>query len=281
MNTERQSVPAEVLAGEPSAANTRTDWILGVSLLAAFSPALLNLSGQWLDAGWSRYSIVFVPLLLRCVRQGPRGDVQVWLGSLLIGLCLLAQLLAAQGGFPALGRPAMAGAIIGFLVLRGFCPLRTACLALWIVPVPSFLCSLLRGEATADFLFHQSKVALSFIGLIPAAWEGLAEGGRQFSVIPVYNGLPLLALMTGLALFAAIRQELDSRRTLRLALLLGIAGVGVHLLSVLLATTALGHGSPDLATTIVETLSWLLPTAGVIFAIERATFARTEGEDRS
>lgn len=255
-------------AGSP---RTRGDWILGLALLVAFSPGLVDLAHHFWHDAWPRYGLCFALLLVWCVHHSPRVQPRPQLGIALVGVSLIVQFLAALAAALPVSRPALAGAGIGFLLMRGMAPLRTLLLALFIVPIPYSVTQLLGGLAVADFLLESSARLVSALGFPLRVGDlDVSAGSAALVAAPFHGGLPLLQVMLGLAWYASLRRGLGAFDTARSivrhvamgALILGVAPV--------LACFALALGSAWVAEGILDSLVWLVPTAVVVFRTERA-----------
>lgn len=249
----------------------RGDLILGVALLAAFSPGIFDLAGHWLEAAWPRYGLGFAALLAWCVVRSSRVPPRPRLGLVLIALCLVTQLLAALAAVVPVARPAIAGALIGFLSTRGLAPLRTALLAVFIVPIPYSVAESLGGQAIAEALAGWGAALVSALGLAVSLGEpGLTSGSTSLVTSPTHAGFAVLQVMIGLAWYAALRRGLTAVATAtRIAGFL-VLGLLVQGIATVLACTAIFLGSAPLAEAILDSLSWLVPAVIVVFRTERA-----------
>ncbi len=255
-------------AGSPQA---RGDLILGLALLAAFSPGVVDLADHWLEHAWPRYGLGFAALVAWCVARSPRALPRPRLGITLIAVSLVTQLLAALGAVLPVSRPAIAGAVIGFLLMRGLAPVRTVLLALFIVPIPYSVAALLGGHAVADFLLESSATLVSALGFPVFLGEfGVTAGSTVLVMAPIHGGLPLLQVMLGLGWYAALRRGLDAAPTARGIARFVALGAVVQGVAMVLACLAVSFGSLAVAETILETLTWLVPAAVVVFRTERA-----------
>jgi hypothetical protein len=248
---------------------------LAVALLAAFSPALFDLAGHWVSQPWARYSVVFVPLLAWCALRGPAACPRPWLGSALIAVALVIQLLAAMASQLSVARPAVAIAVVGFLLLRGIAPLRTALLALLLVPVPHTLTTLLGGVPLVRALFGGGAAIVSGLGARVELDElSLSSGEAVVALDSVHAGLPLLVLLLGLAAYAALRLAPSPRSALRLAVGAVLAAVVLEIVAVLIACAVLASGSGTASLFVLESLSWMVPALCVVGLTERAVECR-------
>ncbi len=262
-------------AGSPQA---RGDLILGLALLAAFSPGLVDLADHWLEHAWPRYGLGFAVLAAWCVARSPRALPRPRLGIALIAVSLVIQLVAALAATLPISRPAIAGALIGFLLMRGIAPVRTVLLVLFIVPIPFSVAAVLGGRAVADFLLESSATLVSALGFpVFLGVLGVTSGNTVLVTSPVHAGLPLLQVMLGLAWYAALRRGLDAAATAREIVRFVALGAVVQGVAMVLACLAVSLGSLAVAETILETLTWLVPAAVVVVRTERALESSARG----
>jgi len=237
---------------------------LGLALALAFSPAVYDLVRHWLANPWSSYSAVFVALpgWLAWRSEGARPQRAAGFGLLAAGLVL--QLLAALAVMPALGRPALALAVAGFLLLRGLAPPGVALLALFAVPVPHTFADLTGGDAVAPELFRAASDVLRLVGVTVAAGSHeVVAGAAVLDVDSSQAGLPVAVAMVGLAAYAHLRGA-----PARWLPAIVAAGVVAHFAAVVVAEGLLAAGLPGAAGLAVDLLGWLVPTAVVVRRLE-------------
>lgn len=141
-------------------------WI-GIALVIAFSPVLADLGRHLLAEPWARGVLIFPWLVFVSARvdrpdRTPRFG-RVWV-ALALGAALVFQLLAIGGDAIRIARVGVVvAAAIGLWGIGAAGP-RTALLALWLVPVPSF-----ASEAA-------SPGFETAMGRLAALWPGLELG---------------------------------------------------------------------------------------------------------
>ncbi len=259
-------------AAAPEApARRRRDWLLGLALLAAFSPTVLDLLRHWMLEPWSRYSALFLPLLAWCVHRGPASRRRVGAGALLIAGGLALQLLAVLAAAPRVARPALAAGLAGFLLVRGLAPPATALLAGFVVPVPYQLAAQLAGLPLAVALFRATAFVLSSVGLALAVdHHALVATTASFDLRPIHAGLPLVVAVTGLALYASRRRSLSRAAGLELWGRLLLAACAIQLAAVVLSALALVAGWPGASGVLLESLPVWIVVVLVVARTERS-----------
>jgi hypothetical protein len=236
--------------------------------MLAFSPVLQNLAEHWLTGIWPRYSLSLLPLLLWCVRCDRGGRPLRWQGLALVCAGLAVELLAARAAVLPVARPALAVAVIGVILMRGLASVRTALLALFVLPMPRLFVEL-GGLTAATHLFETGGALLSGVGLNLVVEEGLAvSGGKQLPIDAAHGGLLLLAQMMGLAWYRALRRGLDWRGTASSLALFAVQAVPIQFTAILLALLALGAGAPVLAGAVLNYGSWLVPLLVTVYLTE-------------
>jgi hypothetical protein len=253
----------------------RTDWLLGVALAVAFSPGIYDLARQWWTSPWSRYSALFALLVAARVahggvRRSARGTRGA--GLVAIAVAMVLQLLAVLAVMPALARPALVVAATGFLWLRGLAPLSIAWLAIWIVPVPHQLVDRLGGDSAATWLFRQAAALVNLFGAGVAAGHGrVVSGELRLMLDSPYGGLPTLATVCGLTLYAMQRLRLETAAAASwLAEQVALAAL-LQLLAAVLACWALAAGSLWLAEALIASFAWMVLAVGVLFRVRQRT----------
>ena len=248
-----------------------TNWILWGALLLAFSPVLADQGQHWLDSEWSRYSILFVPLLAWAVYRSPAQEPRRKLGLALVAFSLVIELVVARGAMIELARPAFSLAVIGLVVATGLAPVRTALLALWIVPIPSFLIDVVGGSDLALDPFASLAELLSRLGLdLEVTGRLLVSGGQELSIDSSFAGLPLFALLSGLGWYRALRLKLRPLATLRCLLLHLLCGAPIQLGAAVLAMVAFSLGAEVTSEILLEPVPWLMSMATAVYLRERS-----------
>ncbi len=244
---ETRSSHEGIALAETTATNSKTGsgvgvFIVWLALLAALSPALRDLGLHWWDHGWPRYSLVFIPLLAFAVARELGAPAYPRIVMTLIALSLVAQLFAAKAAMLALGRPFIAVAIIGLLLMKGSASLRTSMLALFIIPVPKTVATALGGMKVALMLFEFGAHVVASLGFETriTVRELVVVGDARMPVDISHAGLPVVFLLLGLAWYRAARDNLAWIATLRLLALGALIALPLQVLLVTLAAACLG-----------------------------------------
>jgi hypothetical protein len=272
-----ETTPPRESSGEMSRRISRSDIMLSLVLLASFSLALIDLAGYWLSNPWTRYSLVFIPLVAWVAYNEDNKQRQPRLGAVLIVAAMFVQLTSAKAAMLALSRPALACALIGFLLNRGFASKRCAVLSVFIVPIPYSLASDLGGLESSEWLFL--KIA-SALGIGASLFDHvLTVGGKEFALTSTYAGLPLVVLSLGLAGYAGLRRHSGLSGALRGWGALMLAAPIVQACAIAFALFALSSGASQLALFLLDTLTWIAIALPTIVLTERAVIR--EGERAS
>jgi hypothetical protein len=109
-----EATPLRKSSGEMSRRMSRSDIVLSLVLLASFSLALIDLAGHWLSNSWTRYSLVFIPLVAWVAYNEDNKQRHLRLGAVLIVAAMFVQLTSAKAAVLAGSRPALAGALITY-----------------------------------------------------------------------------------------------------------------------------------------------------------------------
>ncbi|MCP5070255.1 MAG: hypothetical protein GY946_27110 [bacterium] len=253
--------------------------VIAVLVFVASGPALINLGEHWIAHAWSRYSLLFAPLLVVAVRSDQHdgsGRAQRWLGAGLIVAALVVQLAAVVVSHVQVGRPALALAVVGLLLLRDIASLRCALLALWVVPVPHPLMNALGGDTSVEWIFESAAALLAPLGFVyEISRHWVVSGASEFHLRTVYLGLPLLVHLLGLGWYACARRSTDFKTTLGILLLLALSAPAIQFFAIVIALLAVQAGHPAIAGPMLETGPWIVTAAIAIFWVEfRATNAR-------
>ncbi len=255
----------------------------------AFSPGIYDLVRQWLHAPWSRYSALFVVLTVWLIASGTAGPtagpvprLRRGIGGAAIAAGLLLQLAAGLAVMPSLARPAMLLGGLGLLWLRGLAPLSVACVAVWIVPLPHQVMDGLGGDTVAaGFLRAASEVVNLFGAGVAAGARRVISGDAALVVDSSQSGLPTLVAMLGVGAYAALRLQIDIVRALRCLPALVAAAIAGQFVASVLACLALAAGSLALAGFCIDSLSWMLPAAVVVWGVEGRVEQRMRNPDAS
>ena len=248
------------------------NWILWGALLVAFSPVLVDLGRHWFHSDWARYSIVFVPLLVWAVRRSPAQKPRRGLGWTLVAFSLVIEMVAATGAMIEIARPMFSVAVIGLILATGVAPLRTAMLALWIVPVPNFLSSVMGGDVLARNFFAAMAELLSYLGRdLQVTRQSLVAGDQELYIVAVYAGLSLFVLLAGLGWYRALKLGLRPLATLRCLLLHMLCGVPIQIAAIALGLVAFALGAGIASDVFLETAPWVVSTVAVVYLGERVS----------
>lgn len=258
---------------QPVSRRGTTSWLLWVALLVAFSPVLVDQGKHWLDVDWTRYSIVFAPLLAWTIYRSPPAEPRRRLGIALVTGSLVLQLIAARAGMLELARPAFSLSVIGLALITGLATLRAGLLALWIVPVPDFVIGALGGGALARELFATVAAPLAGLGLeLQVIGRVLVSGDRELTISAAYFGVPLFVLLSGLGWYRALQLQLSPIATLRCLVVYLIWGVPIQFAAIVLALLAFALNVGDGVTAsraLLEPVPWIMCTVAAISLGER------------
>lgn len=246
----------------------RSDIVLLLVLLASFSLSLIDLFGHWLANPWSRYSMVFVPLVAWVAYNEDYKRRHPRLGAVLIAVAMLIQLASAKAAILAVSRPALACGLMGYLLNRGFASKRCAVLSLFIVPIPYSIVSDLGGVAIAEWLL---TAGASVFGITATLVDHvLTVEASSLSVSSTYAGLPLIILCTGLAGYVGLRRQVGLAGALQSWGLLLLCAPFAQLSAIALALFSLSLDLEPLARFILDSLAWLVIVVPVIYRTELA-----------
>lgn len=259
--------PKEASPGTSTFRVSRSDAVLSLALLAAFSLSLLNLGTHWLENPWSRYSLVFVPLVAWVAYNEDYKRRHPKFGALMILAAILIQLISAKVGFLAVSRPALACGLIGFLLNRGFASKRCALLALFAVPIPYSLATDLGGLQIAEWLFTTSAGIFGIEQGIET--HVLIVGKNRFPVASTFAGLPLVVLAVGLSGYFGLRRQQSLAGTAQFFACLLLAAIPIQIVAIALSLLALAQDQVAAAEAILSTFVWILPAALVVAYTER------------
>jgi len=235
----------------------------GLALAVGLSPALWNLVGHWGAAPWSRYSILFLPVLAalswrESTGGGPEfssGERSLWTAGVVLSLGI--ELLAIAGGLPSLARIALPLAAVGGLRLAlGLSP-RDGILAFWVIPLPHALLAI-----TSPWL-EETWGALARQILGPGS-----AGSAPLVLGPADGGQRLVATFVGLAwALGAWRREAPGPRLGRM-LRWGMLGAGLQLPVLLLALLLADQGHVRAARMWLDQAVWIAGALGLFAAMQ-------------
>ena len=199
-------------------------WLL---LMTGLSPVWLDWARHLLAEPAARYAAVFLPIsVLLFWRDDERGQRRAW-GLWVVACALLVCMLSVGGGVTRVGRLCLPVAVMGMAAWRGRPRVGLALGSLWWVPVPSALV----------------KASGKLLAVLPT-------GALELESMDA--GLPLAALLSGLAFHAALWRHDSVRRALGRAVAAGCIALLIQVVAVALA---IGAAS-------------LLPTSGLRVALD-------------
>jgi hypothetical protein len=249
---------------------------LGIWLAFAVAslPTLEDLALHLRHEPWAAYALVFWGLLgsevLYDRRQGPRRPI----GMLVVAASLCLQYAMHAAGWPRFARPGVALGALGLALARGRPPLRGALLALWTVPVPTFLIRLTSPWLESGLLLGAGSV-LAAAGA-PLAVEGSrALGPAGFLEVQAPDGgLPLAALLSGLAWHRGLRRGDPPGATARRIAGWALLALPTQAFAVLVACALTAAGEPAAARLLLTHAPWAATSTVCLWRTARAR-ART------
>lgn len=241
---------------------------VAAALAAALSPTLVELTRHWVAEPVPRYALLFPLLLVRAaMREAPARPART--GYLLLAAGLALELVAMGGGMPKLARPGVPLAVVGLCRALGLASWSTSLLALWILPVPLAVCSLV---SPLERLWFGAAAAVVGGGLAlePAREATLHVVGAAgtLAVRPWDGGVPLAVLAAGLGWYAALLARAEGGRPRFLRRAGGAALVGLALQGpvALLAVALLAAGHAGAAQAVQHHAIWALAAGGLVWA---------------
>jgi len=231
---------------------------IGVALVLAFSPVIVDLFRHVYQYPWARTVIVFpwlVWIVVGLRRRDRHAAPSVRLAWLSLGAAVLIQFIAIEGVEIRFARLGLVGAAVVSAWATGVLRGSEAMLLVWLVPIPSTI--LLMGD----------PVLVRGVGSVGAALGGadvvadgrttlLALGQQSLTLGPADSGLSLCAALAGIGWFRAVANP-SSRfsEAITTALFWGLAGL---LVQILLVAGAARSGSPVTAREILDEGGWVI-----------------------
>lgn len=243
--------------------------LVGAALAFALSPLLVDLARHLVEVPWTRYVLVFPPLLLWQALRAEPAVPAPRLGWSLVALALLWELVAVGGGVPRFGRPALALALFGLCRALGLASPATAALALWTVPIPA----LLHGEPGSVLAAGYAEAAAGLLPGLSAELGAhgvalLARDGGRLAVDATDGGVALAVFLAGLGWLRGLRTSGTAVGSALRAGGLALAALPLQLLCVGLAASALATGRSETAASLLAVAPWLLGGAlGAFFVL--------------
>jgi len=261
-------------ARQPLLSNT----LLWCAAAFAFSPVIVDLARHLVAEPWSRYSAIFLPLLVATAAREETAPPPHRAGYAWLAAGLVIALIAVAGGEPRLGRVGLPLGIIGLCRARGFGSWRTLLLAFWIVPIPHVLSSLGSPEIESLYLRLAAAVAGVFGPTIAIEQATASVGGAVLKLSEANGGLPLVALLSGLGWYAGLRARSDLPASVARALGWGLLAFPVQALGVLCAVVSLTLGTPELGRFVLAHALW---AATAVLGLACASRADTSATTRA
>ena len=125
----------------------------------AASPILVDTARHLVTTPWAAYSLVFWALFAREVLRKPTTSYPRGAGWLLVAVGIGIELLMVQAGWARWGRLGVALAMLGMGLGLGHPRPAMTLLALWTVPLPSFIAQL-ASPGLERLLFKLAGFAL-------------------------------------------------------------------------------------------------------------------------
>lgn len=238
-------------------------------LAAAFSPILLGMLAHAVRQPWAGYSLVFLALFVLELRRAPEGARRPVRGWAVLGVALVVELLLVGGGLTRAARPALALAALGMAWIQGRPGPRTVALLLWFVPVPSGLVSWASPALAA--LWGQAVAGLVQLVGSSAWFEARHDGPilhlahASLPLIPSDGGLPMAALLSGLAWYAGLRRAAPLPATLARAAAVAALAAPIQVVAIACAAAVADAGGPGRA--VLDLAPWTIATTiGLVLA---------------
>ena len=254
------------------------DCALWIALLLALSPSLLDLAAHWVAEPWARPSAIFAPLWLvsalrdRSLRR-PHVD-----GYLLMALGLAIALASVGGGMTRLGRPGIPLAMVGLARALGRPALPRALVAAWMIPLPNFITHALSPGLEA-LVGKGAAVLAHALGLHVSFADGQLSGpAGALALEPADGGLPLAAMLAGLAWYRAASSDAPLRAAARAALRAAPWGLAAQTVGLCIACALAIAGAPGTAADILHNGVWL--AAAAVFLLRARSRPESPGRMR-
>lgn len=265
------ALPATPFARSDSRLGEALLWLL---LLVAFSPVVADLVRHVASEPWAAYALVFWVLVAREIARRPAGRRTREWGHGVLALGLALELLMLRAGWPRMGRPGLAMAVIGLSLALGHPRPAVAWTAWWAVPAPQGIVRAWSPELERS-LFQIAAGAAHLLGLDVEVWDlggpraAAVSGPRgTLALQGVDGGVPLMALLSGLAWYAGARA---GRRPLLIAASSagwGVIALPIQLVGAAVAVVLCGLGAPGAARGLLTHGLWAF-ALGVFALVQR------------
>ena len=245
--------------------------VLWSALALGLWPVFEDLAAHVIGHPWAGYRAVFPVLMVLGARhhpgrRHPRAD-----GYLLLGAGLLVELIGIGGGIDRLARPALPLGVLGLARLLGRPPLGVALLALWMVPVPTFVLQPVTA-VLAPALASLTASSLQPLGLSLQAHAGTLDGlSGAIHLGAGDTGVPLALLLSGLGWYAGLRRASEDlhfprphkvlRDSARAALRWALWAAPIQVGAILVAGIVLGLGNAGWGRVLLQYGVWIPTTA--------------------
>lgn len=238
--------------------------VVWVALAAASIGVVADLFEHWVSSPWSRYSLLFVPLSVWALRPAPGRDDSARIGTALVALGAVAQVLAIGGGFERYGRLGLAVALVGMACLQGL-PGWTRRLSLvWLIPLPHLAVTTLGEPLLGLWEALGARIAGGVdshsVWADPALWQAVAPG---LGLDGLAGGVCCAAVLAGCGWMASARAGAPLSEAVARSACWGLLGIPLHAGCVILAALALTSTALP-AETVAAALgnaTWLLAAA--------------------
>lgn len=228
------TIPSEISGSWPTVQRMQAA-LVACAVVLAFSPVLRDLLRHFAGSPWTLYSVGFLPLLWACARRDPPVGRSHWDGYLWLLVGVALELLAVAGGAIRIGRLGLPFGAIGLLRILGRGSLPTLILSLWLIPIPNSITELLSPSLEGAQLAISSFVLRSLGFDVMTRGATLVLGNRSWALLPAHGGLPLVALLSGLGWYTALRTGSDLLGAARRMLLWAALGIPLQGLALLFA----------------------------------------------
>jgi len=240
------------------------DLALWVALLLALSPSLVDLAAHQVAQPWARPSAIFAPLwALAALRdRSPRRPHRD--GYLLLAVGVGIALACVGGGMARLGRPGIPIAMVGLARALGRPSLPRALLAVWMIPVPDAITKALSPGLEAAVGMGAAALARALGVDASFADEQLVGPSGALALEPADGGLPLVALLAGLAWYRAASSDAPLGAAVRASLRAVPWGFAAQAAGLVFACALAIAGAPRAARDLLHHGVWMVATAIVL-----------------